>query len=86
MQRTQTTTNDYKQPGKDHNKNKEQIKPLWIPISQFFCKLGKRWSLTDANKRGRLNSLLNLIYTPYATHDILIYLFLIRASLELEPP
>ena len=32
-------------------------------------------SLTDINKHRNLTSLCKLLYVPYATHDILIYLF-----------
>ena len=44
-------------------------------------------SLTDVNKHLHLTAPRNLIYAyiPYATHEILIYLFfLIKNSLELE--
>ena len=58
----QTTTND-------------QIDLSRIQIISFFCKLEMRQSLTDVNKHRHLNSLRNFRYIPYATYDILVYLF-----------
>ena len=43
-----------------------------------------RRSLTDVNKHRHLTSLFSLIDIPYATQDINLSLFLIKASLELK--
>ena len=40
-------------------------------------------SLTDINKHRNLTSICKLLYVPYATHDILIYLFLIKIRVTL---
>ena len=58
-----------------------------IPIIWLFRQLEMSGSLTDVNKHLHLTAPRNLIYAyiPYATHEILIYLFfLIKNSLELE--
>ena len=66
----QQTTTNHKQITPNN-----QIDFFRIPIIYFFCKLKTKWSLTDVNKDQHLISLCNLIYIPYATHDILIYDF-----------
>ena len=74
----QITINDCKSPANNHNKKK--IFFLFrIPIILFFCKLETKWGLADLNKH-----YVTLYIHTFATHDILIYLVLIRVSLELE--
>ena len=58
-------------------------------ILRSFSKLGTRQSLTHLNKHWHLTSLCNLIYsiyTPYATHVILIYIFFNKHLLWIRAP
>ena len=79
----QTTTSD--QTTANHQQTttikKKNFFFFRIPIILFFCKLETKWGLADLNK----HYVTSYIHA-FATHDILIYLFLIRVSLELETP
>ena len=80
------TGNDHIPPASDDNPTvNNQINLFRVPSIYFFRKLERRRSVTGVNKQ-RVTSLCNLIHTlPYATHEIMIYLFLGSASPELEP-
>ena len=81
------TGNGHIPPASDDNPTvNNQINLFRVPSIYFFRKLERRRSVTGVNKQ-RVTSLCNLIHTlPYATHEIMIYLFLGSASPELEPP
>ena len=74
---TTTTTTNYQQTSTNHQRRTttDQIDLFRIPIIQFFCTMEMGRSLTDVNKHRHLTSLCNLIYIPYATHDILFISF-----------
>ena len=88
---TTTTTTNYQQTSTNHQRRttnhqqrtanhqqtttNDQIDLFRIPIIQFFCTMEMGRSLTDVNKHRHLTSLCNLIYIPYATHDILFISF-----------
>ena len=84
------TTTSYQQTTTNHQKTttNDQINLFRIPfIFNFFVNWKQliRRSLTDVDKHWRLTVLCNLIYTYLMNTWHVDFLFLISASLELEP-